>query len=460
MRLVEDYLRRKGNSVVSELQLPNRSIADIVSANLARKTISIVEVKTALHDLRRDIDADKWTAYKAYANEVWFAVPKHLAEAACTLLPEFVGVFSLSNTVVRIERKGRLRNSPSYTEIIGLMLAHTQAALAFGANNLALPESTLVQMVEIGDGIYPHHNQYAAVSNSNQNNFSDAQDAVTGPAAIVRQSASVSIHKGRPPRFHVKVASNWRRAPERLATWGTALDSLTFERATRIYEHLHATAHSNKVVTFRSMQDATGLTRRQQVTSYIEALRRMGWLRSVELDRTTSIEVLTIPPMPERFVSLDAFPSDRRKFFPEAVDVICKAWEQMYVRYRPTLYGNEQLRRSGRATLGALFRDVLDVERFLFVMQMFLTGSVPLPDGSRESLHMNAWPKYQRYGPTPHTFSTYYDTVNSRSQEIIGQWCHRTGKPMPLRYYPTDAELTMAALRHSRRASLKAARHQ
>ena len=262
-------------------------------------------------------------------------------------------------------------------------------------------------------------------------------------------------HTGRPPRFHVSLAPRRRNASLNRTAWSEVLDGRRFDLATRMYDFLADQARGNGRATFDQLQGAVGFTRHEQVLSLLDSMAKLRWISWRDEDSKTCIDVLSIPLPPQDFRGFQAFPPDKRLFFPEDVEAICRAWEEMYAEFRPTLDGVYQLTKSGRSTLAKLFRDVLDRNRVLLAMETFLSGTITMPDGSRVPLGLNAWPKYQRYGPTPLTFATYYDTVVSRTLEEVGAWAKRNGEEIPVRYWLTDAEEGMKSLRHSRRAALK-----
>ena len=78
-------LTRLGHSCLAEVPLPNGQRADIVAVTKTGK-ILIIEIKSCLNDFRTD---QKWTGYRDYCDELYFAVDIDFPAA---VLPQDAGL--------------------------------------------------------------------------------------------------------------------------------------------------------------------------------------------------------------------------------------------------------------------------------------------------------------------------------------------------------------------------------
>jgi hypothetical protein len=473
-QLTADWFDRKGHTVVTGLTLPNQSIADLVAINRRRETITIVEVKASLHDLHRDVEADKWKAYRPYSHRIAFALPRPLIEEGVASLPEYVGIYGITNddVVVMREPKGRIPEGGVFTEVLNLAVAQLSRELAtqrraFHVMFTSNLDSTFEQEVDKCAGIHPRNSQYAPV-----NTLPIVKDSCAGASCpeyitetqssneLTRLLASPGKRRGRPPRFKVKCSSNRRHTPRNRAAWREVLrDDVAFNRYCSVYDHLVDAARSVGETTWGNLQNHSATTNHSQVMKVLDDLRAMGWLQCRDDGSNgkmqTLIEVLSIP-VPRKFDPVRRkLSQDGRLSFPDQYALLARHWQRLYGSLRPTLGGADTPSKTGMRALAKLFRQVLDVDRIVFAMECFLAESIPLPDGTRHTLPARSWPKVQKYGATVLTFCTCYDQVVAHIEDTARQWAKDCGAEVPYTYLRSFEEQDMAALRQSFRIAMK-----
>lgn len=122
-------LRACGFAVIGELLLPNGRRADLV-ALAGDGTLRIVEIKSSCADFRAD---EKWTAYRAYCDRFYFAIP---AELDAAIFPQDAGLIVADAHGAMLTREAPiLRLAPASRRAMlvrfGAMAAERYCALAF-----------------------------------------------------------------------------------------------------------------------------------------------------------------------------------------------------------------------------------------------------------------------------------------------------------------------------------------